>query len=84
MLTLRTPEFAEKFVAEQQKVGNDVEWDGWDIVFYRPDPASVYTKDGVWRNGGWAFKNVSPLNDDGRWTIDPRNVRRTRRPRNRS
>jgi hypothetical protein len=81
MLEIKTLDQAEKFVDTQKSMGNDVEWNGWDIVFYRPNPASVYTKDGVWRNGGWAFKNVSPLTNDGGWEVDPRNVRRPRRAR---
>lgn len=66
---------AEKFVANQQKLGNDVRWVGWDIVFFRPEPAGIYSKSGAFRGGQWGFENHSPIEPDGTWRIDNRNVR---------
>ena len=76
MLTLESLKDAERFVERQESLGNDIEWDGWDIVFYRPDSRAMTSKFGVFRNGEWAYKNVSALQDDGTWLVDWRNVRR--------
>lgn len=74
---------ADKFVAVQKSRGNDVRWDGWDIVFFRPDPRAVYSAaDGAFRNGQYGFENRVPVSNDGAWEVDSRNVRSARRPRN--
>jgi len=72
---------SEKFVRQQQTLGNDLRWDGWDMVFFRPDERGVYSKDGAYRNGQWGFENRVTVNENGIWEIDYRNVRRTRRAR---
>jgi len=72
---------AEKFVKEQKALGNDVRWDNYDIVFFRPSEKGVTSKDGAFRNGQWGFENRSDLQGDGTWTIDVRNVKRPRRGR---
>lgn len=82
MLTLNTPAEAEKFVRRQQRLGNDVRWDNYDIVFFRPASQGVYSKDGAFRNGEWGFENRTPVTDGGTWEVDYRNVRRSKRPRN--
>lgn len=82
MLTLNTPGEAERFVRRQQRLGNDVRWDGWDIVFHRPDPRGRTNKDGAFRGNRWGFENRVPVTDDGTWEVDYRNVRRAKRPRN--
>lgn len=86
MLTLNSLSRAERFVTEQQKSGNDVRWDGWDIVFFRGDPENpqktahgYISEDGAFRNGVWGFENRVPVSDSGVWEIDYRNVKRTRR-----
>lgn len=81
---------AEKFVKEQQALGNDVRWDGWDMVFFRAHPAAVYSVDpkgranGVWRNGSYGFETRVNCNDKGLWEIDFKNVKRTGNTRDRS
>jgi hypothetical protein len=82
MLTLKHPREAEKFVARQQKLGNDVRWDGWDIVFFRPAPQGVYSKDGAFRGGQWGFENRFAVTREGTWEVDYKNVRRSKRARN--
>lgn len=82
MLTLKTLREAEKFVARQSGLGNDVRWDGWDIVFHRPAEQGVYSKDGAFRNGVWGFENRVPVSEQGTWEVDYRNVRRSKRTRN--
>lgn len=75
MLTLGYKK-AEKFVIEQKDLGNDVRWDGWTMVFFRPSPAAVYSTDGAFRGGEWGFDNRIEVNQKGLWEIDFRNVRR--------
>lgn len=72
---------AHRTVRQQRAIGNDVEWDGWDIVFYRYADHARHNVDGVWRNGQWAFANRVEVNEDGIWSIDPRNLKRLRRSR---
>lgn len=81
MLTLKNPAEAEKFVRRQQRLGNDVRWENYDIVFHRPAPQGVYSKDGAYRDGQWGFENRVPVSEKGTWEVDYRNVRRAKRPR---
>lgn len=67
---------AEQFVAVQKSRGNDVRWDGWDMVFFRADPRAVWSADdGAWRNGRYGFEHRVVVNNDGAWEVDLRNVR---------
>jgi hypothetical protein len=68
-------------VREQRAVGNDVEWQGWDIVFYRPADHAIHSVDGAFRNGQWAFENRVVVNSEGIWEVDQRNIKRIRRSR---
>ena len=72
---------AHRVVREQRALGNDVRWDGWDIVFFRPSDLGRNSKDGAFRNGQWGFDNRVVVNSEGIWEIDPRNVRGVRRSR---
>jgi len=76
MLTLGIKK-ADKFVREQNELGNDVRWDGWDMIFFRPSEKGIYNKDGAFRNGQWGFDNRVTVNDKGLWEIDYRNVRKS-------
>lgn len=82
MLTLKNPAEAERFVNRQSRLGNDVHWDNYDIVFFRADDRGVWNKDGAFKNGKWGFENRVPVNEEGTWEIDYRNVRRANRTRN--
>lgn len=73
---------AHRLVREQRAMGNDVRWEGWDIVFFRPADHAIHSTDGAFRNGVWGFDNRVIVNSEGIWEIDPRNVRRVRRIRN--
>lgn len=77
MLTLGIKK-AEKFVKQQQTRGNDVRWDGWDIVFFRSAPHAIHSKEGAFRKGEWGFENRVKVNDKGIWEVDFRNVKRSR------
>lgn len=75
MLTLDTLDEAEAFVSNQQSLGNEISWDGWDIVFFTPSPKAFYSTKGAFKAGTWGFENRSPVNEKGAWEIDGRNVR---------
>lgn len=76
MLTINSLPEAEKFVARQQRLGSDVRWDGWDMVFFRETPDGARNPNGVIRNGRYGFDNRSVVTEAGTWEIDFRNVRR--------
>lgn len=80
MLTLGIKK-VEKFVRQQQALGNDLRWDGWDMVFFRPAENAVYSKDGAFRNGVWGYENRITVNNNGIWEIDYRNVKHFDRTR---
>lgn len=79
--TIKSLNAAERLVEQQQRLGNDVRWDNYDMVFFRPDARAIYSKDGAFRNGEWGFENRSPINDNGEWTIDRRNIKRAKHSR---
>lgn len=81
MLTINTPAEAERFVARQQRLGNDVRWENYDMVFFRESEKGRTNKDGAFRNGVWGFDNRSPLLSDGTWAVDYRNVKKAKRNR---
>lgn len=81
MLTIQNPVEAEKFIRRQQRLGNDVRWDNYDMVFFREAPQGVYSSDGAFRNGQWGFENRSTVTESGTWEVDYRNVRRAHRSR---
>lgn len=81
MLTINSVPEAEKFVRRQQRLGNDVRWENYDMVFFREAPQGVYSKDGAFRGGVWGFENRSPVTSEGTWEVDYRNVRRAKRSR---
>lgn len=69
---------AHAMVREQKYLGNDVQWEGWDLVFYRPAQNAVYSNDGVWRRNRYAFANRVVVDSDGKYRIDQRNIRTKR------
>lgn len=70
---------AHRMVRQQRAAGNDVEWQGWDIVFYRPADNAMYSPDGVWREGEYAFANRVVVDEHGIWKVDRRNIKRPKR-----
>lgn len=80
MLTLGIRK-VEKFVKEQKALGNDVRWDGWDMVFFRPSDKAIFSREGAFRNGVWGFDNRVSVSEKGVWEVDFRNVRRSKRTR---
>lgn len=80
MLTIKTLSEAERFVTRQQRLDNDVRWEGWDMIFFREAPEAVYSTEpeAVVRNGKYGFDNKSEVQEDGTWSVDYRNVKRAR------
>lgn len=70
---------AHRMVRQQEAMGNDVRWDGWDIVFFRPAEHAIHSKDGAFRGGVWGFDNRVVVNSEGIWKVDQRNIKRPRR-----
>jgi len=80
-MLIKSVKQAEKFINQQRSLGNDVRWDNYDVVFFRPSEKGVTSKDGAFRNGVWGFENRFAVNESGEWNIDGRNVRRGKRSR---
>lgn len=74
MLTLKSIDKAESFVAKQQAAGNNVRWEGWDLVFFTPDDQAYYSRNGAFRDGSWGFLNRSAVTTKGEWKIDRRDT----------
>ena len=74
---------AHRMVTRQKAAGNDVRWEGWDIVFFRPSEKGEHSPQGAFRGGEWGFDNRVVVNSEGKWIVDPRNIKRVRpvRPR---
>lgn len=83
----------ESFVEQQNRRGNTVNWDGWDLVFFSPSPRAVYVPNsqhsdipeirtgGEQREGKWGFKTIVAVNKEGKWRVPNRNVRFAKRNR---
>ena len=83
MLTLNDLNHAEKFVKQQNKAGNNVRWDNYDIVFFKENPRAMFSRNGAFRDGKWGYQSVSKVTEAGTWEVDFRNVRRIKHSRNR-
>jgi hypothetical protein len=46
----------------------DLEWDGWDVVYYKKKDSAQFDKNGAFRNGSWYKKIVYPVTENG-WNI---------------
>jgi hypothetical protein len=67
----------DQFVETQKSLGNDVRWEGWDLVFFRKskNDSGWSKRDGAYRNGNWGFPNRIAVGADGKWRVPNRNVR---------
>lgn len=73
-----------KFVNEQKSLGNNVRWDGWDVVFFRAHPQALYSvqdgrPNGCWNRaaGTYGFETRVSPNSEGLWEIEWKNVRKS-------
>jgi hypothetical protein len=81
----------ENFVAQQNRLGNDVRWDGWDLVFFYPSQRAVYVpfnqKDeyvltGAERhNGQWGLTTRVSIDATGNWRVPGKIVRHSQHSR---
>lgn len=67
----------EQFVTTQSKLGNDVRWEGWDLVFFRKskNQSGWSKRDGAYRNDNWGFQSRIAVGTDGKWRVPSRNVK---------
>jgi len=65
--------FADKWVAAQQALGNNVRWDGWVMVFFRAARGAFYNG-GVQRDGVWGYETRVEVSNKGHWNIPRRLV----------
>lgn len=83
-----TLEQAEKAVLKLngQKLNGwilEMEWDGWDLVFYTPGGASAMLhKDGAFRKGKWVMKSRIAVNEKGKYVVSGHNARLFTKTRN--
>jgi hypothetical protein len=75
-----TLEQAEKAVEKNngRKFNNwtlDMEWDGWDLVFYTPSATASMHKNGAFRKGKWVMKNRIAVNEKGTYVVSGYNAR---------
>lgn len=74
MLVLNHSE-AHKFVREQRRAGNDVRWDGWEMVFWVPNQHGFTNPKGAFRRGRWGMQHRIAVGTDGTWRVPNRYVR---------
>lgn len=69
----------DEFVSEQKTRGNDVRWDGWDLVFFRKnrDERGFTSRYGAYRHGNWGFETRVAVNAHGKWKVPERSVKNT-------
>jgi hypothetical protein len=79
MLKLSGLNRAEKFVREQQDLGANVRWDGWEIVYFRPEPSAASRRHGSFKDGVWGYENRSVVDEQGVWEVDFRNIKKAKR-----
>ena len=46
----------------------ELEWDGWDVVFYKKNPSAQFDNTGSFKNGSWHKKITYPVSETG-WSI---------------
>lgn len=80
-------EDADRFITQQQDLGNNAYWDGYTMVFFREDPLAQFVKHGsrqvVNGNNVWGYANKFDMNAEGVYEIDTRNLRRPQKTRRR-
>jgi hypothetical protein len=68
---------AHKFVSDQRRLGNDVRWDNYDIVFWRPTHHGFTHVNGVFRKGRWGMETRIPVGNDGFWRVPRKYVKKS-------
>lgn len=65
----------DNFVAKQQRKGINVRWDGWDMVFFKPDRGALRSAKGRRRGDEWGFETRVSPNTNGVWLVRDHLVR---------
>lgn len=63
------------FVAKLQRKGIKVRWDGWNMVFFKPDRRALSSARGRRLGSEWGFETVVSPNSDGKWLVNYRLAR---------
>lgn len=58
---IKTQEEAEKIVRRNPRLT----WDGWDVIYQRPDKTAFNKLHGVYRDGSWYMCYRVPLTENG-------------------
>lgn len=69
---------AHKFVREQRRLGNDVRWENFDMVFWKPTHHGFTNKKGAYRNGRWGMESRVVVSEKGTWEVPAKNVKSVR------
>lgn len=69
---------AHKFVREQRRLGNDVRWENYDMVFWKPTHYGFTNKKGAYRNGRWGMESRVVVTGQGTWEVPSKNVKSSR------
>lgn len=54
-------------VAREQANGVDVRWNGWDVIYFYPNPKAEFDTSGVWRNGSYGYQVTLTPDRQGIW-----------------
>lgn len=69
----------DSFVSDQRASGSDVYWDGWTMVFWRPNKNGYGDRCGSFRNGRWGVQARVDVESDGTYRIPTKYVATSRR-----
>ena len=60
-----------------EKSGNNVYWDGWEIVIFHPTRGAYMRRNGAYRNGKWGISNRIACNNKGLWRVPVKDERKS-------
>jgi hypothetical protein len=71
---------AHKFVKEQRRIGNNVRWDGWDMVFWKPTRHGFTNVNGSFdkKKERWGVESRIVVDTNGMWRVPNKNVKSSR------
>lgn len=60
----------DAYVAKLQRKGINVRWEGWDMVFFKPDRRALRSINGRRNGDEWGFETKISPNKNGEWLIN--------------
>lgn len=72
-------ETVDQFVQQQTAAGMDVAWDGWALVFFKPNPNGFNDKNGAFKNNQWGVQARVDVDTDGLWKVPVKYVNTRRK-----